>query len=124
MFRKLQDFKEGQTLTLMVNGESVSAEEGETVAGVLMRLDPIFTRTTPVKGASRAPYCMMGVCFECLALVDGTPSVQTCLTTVLNGMRIERQDGRREVRVNAETFGLSLDDRNDLNPNTDRGIEP
>ena len=32
------------------------------------------TRTTPVSGAPRLPYCMMGVCFDCLVTVDGVDS--------------------------------------------------
>jgi D-hydroxyproline dehydrogenase subunit gamma len=50
-------------------------------------------RTTPVTEAPRAPYCMMGVCFECLVEVDGKPSRQACLTTVRDGMVIRRQRG-------------------------------
>jgi predicted molibdopterin-dependent oxidoreductase YjgC len=123
MFRMLQEPKEGKTLTLIVDGESVVAREGETVAGVLLRISPIFTRITPVGGALRAPYCMMGVCFECLAVVDGTYSIQTCLTTVRDGMRVERQNGRREVCVNADASGLSFEESHDVMfLKIDRGI--
>jgi hypothetical protein len=50
-------------------------------------------RTTPVSGAPRQPYCMMGVCFECLATVDGRPNRQLCLETVREGMVVETQLG-------------------------------
>jgi predicted molibdopterin-dependent oxidoreductase YjgC len=36
----------------------------------------------------------MGVCFECLAEVDGQGSTQTCLTVVRDGMQVRRQRGR------------------------------
>ena len=39
----------------------------------------------------------MGACFDCLAVVDGVAGVQTCLTPVRDGMRIERQDGARAL---------------------------
>jgi hypothetical protein len=55
------------------------------------------SRTTPVTGAPRAPYCMMGVCFECLLEIDGEPNQQGCLVTVRAGMRIERQLGKRKA---------------------------
>jgi hypothetical protein len=42
---------------------------------------------------------MMGACFDCLAVVDGRPSVQTCMTPVRDGMRIERQDGARGLAI-------------------------
>ncbi len=66
-------------LTVTIDGQTVIAEPGESVAAVLLRLDPPISRTTPVNGSPRTPYCMMGVCFECLANVDGVGSVQTCL---------------------------------------------
>ena len=95
MFRPLHTGHE--TVAVIVDGIAVQAEVGESVAAVLLRQTPAFARTTPVSGARRAPYCMMGVCFECLAIVDGVGSVQTCLTPVREGMHIERQHGRRGI---------------------------
>ncbi|MGV1963876.1 (2Fe-2S)-binding protein [Rhizobium rhizogenes] len=95
MFKKLHEVRE-EGLTVVVDGEPVSAEAGESVAAVLLRLDPLWSRTTPVSEERRAPYCMMGVCFECLALVDGA-SVQTCLVPVKDGMHVHRQLGRRRI---------------------------
>jgi hypothetical protein len=40
---------------------------------------------------------MMGVCFECLMVIDGMPSRQACMVRVTPGMRIERQLGPREL---------------------------
>ena len=37
------------------------------------------------------PYCLMGVCFECLMEIDGEPDVQSCLVTVREGMVVRRQ---------------------------------
>lgn len=96
MFRKLHE-PAGATLTIEIDGERVSAEAGESVAAVLLRQAFPSNRTTPVSGEARAPYCLMGVCFDCLAEVDGVASVQTCLTQVRPGMRINRQHGRRSL---------------------------
>lgn len=96
MFRKLHE-SGAPALTHTIDGESVRAEPGETVAAVLLRQPEPASRTTPVHESPRAPYCMMGVCFDCLAIVDGVASTQTCLTTVREGMRVERQFGRRSV---------------------------
>jgi hydrogen cyanide synthase HcnC len=57
-----------------------------------------ITRTTPVSGSPRAPYCMMGVCFDCLMEIDGVPNTQACMVPVAEGMRISRQVGARKVR--------------------------
>jgi D-hydroxyproline dehydrogenase subunit gamma len=94
MFRKLHD-PGVDGVTIYVDGEAVAAEAGESIAAVLLRQPEPWTRTTPVSGSRRAPYCLMGVCFECLAEVDGVASVQTCLTPVKGGMRVLRQQGRR-----------------------------
>ncbi|BEG73080.1 (2Fe-2S)-binding protein [Achromobacter xylosoxidans] len=96
MFRKLPE-SDAPALTLTIDGEPVSAAPGETVAAVLLRQPTPASRTTPVHESPRAPFCMMGVCFDCLAIVDGVASTQTCLVTVRDGMRVQRQFGKRSV---------------------------
>ena len=83
-------------LFVFVNGIETSAWMGETVASVLLRV-PGSGRTSPVSGNPRLPYCQMGVCFECLAIVDGVASTQGCLVPVKPGMKIECQRGPREI---------------------------
>lgn len=96
MFRKLHD-PGPQAVTIFIDGRPVRAEIGESVAAVLLRQQEGWSRTTPVSGTPRAPYCMMGVCFECLVEIDGQGSVQSCLTPVAAGMRIARLHGRRSL---------------------------
>lgn len=97
MFRSALDGPQANpTLTIHFGDQEILAWEGETVASVLLRV-PEAQRRTPISGAQRAPYCQMGVCFECLVVVDGVGSVQGCLVPVRQGMRIERQDGPRDV---------------------------
>ena len=64
---------------------------------MLLRQESPASRTTPVHESPRAPFCMMGVCFDCLAVVDGVASTQTCLVTVREGMQVQRQFGKRSV---------------------------
>ena len=87
------------TLTLYFDGRAIRARDGDSVAAALLANGIMTTRATPVGGAPRGPYCMMGACFDCLAVVDGRDGVQTCLTPVRDGMRIERQDGARVLRI-------------------------
>jgi len=95
MFRKLHD-PGAQAVTITIDGNEVQAEIGESLAAVLLRQPQAWSRTTPVSGSPRAPYCLMGVCFECLTEVDGVASVQACMTPVRAGMRVVRQHGRRD----------------------------
>lgn len=96
MFRRL-DGDGGLTVRVFIDGREVQAAPGDTVAGVLLRQADIHARLHPLSGTPRAPFCLMGVCFDCLAVVDGASSVQTCLLPVREGMRIERQPGKAKL---------------------------
>ena len=87
MFQKVHQ-QSGKRLTVYIDGAPVEAEANEYVAAVILRQAQVWSRTTPVSGAKRAPYCMMGVCFECLVEIDGEPNQQSCLVTVRDGMRV------------------------------------
>src|SRR5207253_1002104 len=54
-------------------------------------------RTTLGSGAPRGPYCMMGVCLDCLVTIDGVGNRQACLVRVTDGMAIAMQRGKREL---------------------------
>jgi predicted molibdopterin-dependent oxidoreductase YjgC len=95
MFRRLDE--KGATLVLKVDGREIRAREGDTVAAALLAAGIKHIRTTPVSGAPRAPYCLMGVCFDCLVTIDGVGSRQACLVPVREGMTVETQQGKREA---------------------------
>jgi len=95
MFKSLVKLP-GASITITVDGRAVSCTAGENLAAVLLREGFQPFRTTPVSDAPRMPYCMMGVCFDCLAVVDGMPNRQTCLTVTADGMEVARQIGGPE----------------------------
>jgi predicted molibdopterin-dependent oxidoreductase YjgC len=86
--------KAGGTVCFTLDAEPVMAREGDTLAAAILAHSGAPTRVT-AKGGPRAPYCMMGVCFDCLVEVDGRPNVQACLIPVREGMAVRRQDGLR-----------------------------
>jgi len=92
MFRPLETTSDART-RITVDGRAVFATPGANLAAVLLEAGFAPFRTTPVSGAPRLPYCMMGVCFDCLAVIDGVPNRQTCLEQVRSGMTVERQAG-------------------------------
>jgi len=96
MFQRLPE-PAGREVSITVDGRPATAREGDTVAAALLATGSVTCRTTPVTGAPRAPFCMMGVCFDCLVTVDGTANVQGCMTRVRDGMRIEIQVGKRRI---------------------------
>jgi len=85
------------SLRFTFDGAAVEAREGDSVAAALLAAGVTPCRTTPVSGAPRAPYCMMGVCFDCLVVVDGVGNRQACLVPVRDGMAVESQRGKREL---------------------------
>ena len=86
-----------RSLRLMLDGVPVLARPGESVAAALLAHSGGATRQTPVTGAGRAPYCMMGVCFDCLVTIDGPPNVPACMVSAREGMVIQRQIGARRL---------------------------
>ena len=77
--------------TLIVDGKPVRAVDGESVASALLAAGIQVTRHTAVSGAPRGPWCMMGACFDCVAIVDGRRGVRTCMTPVREGLRVDTQ---------------------------------
>jgi predicted molibdopterin-dependent oxidoreductase YjgC len=96
MFRRLPDAV-GDTIIFTIDGRRAQALAGDSVAAALLLAGVDHCRTTPVSGARRAPYCMMGMCFECLVTIDGVGNRQACLIAVQDGMLVETQQGARAI---------------------------
>jgi predicted molibdopterin-dependent oxidoreductase YjgC len=96
MFKRSDDDARAP-VEIFVDGVSVRARTGDTVSAALLASGLDARRATAVSGAPRLPYCMMGVCFDCLVTVDGVGNRQGCLVPVSPGMKIEVQKGRREI---------------------------
>ena len=77
------------------DGRRLAVLGQRSVAAALLAAGVSLFRSTPVSGAPRAPYCMMGVCFECLLEIDGVANRQACLVQVQPGMKIRSQEGAR-----------------------------
>ena len=96
MFKRLQP-DAGERVTLLVDGKPCTAHVNDSVAAALLASGLDHCRTTAVSGTARGPYCMMGVCFDCLVTIDGAGNAQACLVRVRDGMHIEIQHGKREL---------------------------
>jgi predicted molibdopterin-dependent oxidoreductase YjgC len=86
-------------LAVTIDGQPHMARAGDSVAATLLAAGFAACRTTPVTGSARGPFCMMGVCFDCLVVIDGRPNQQACMIPARDGMRIERQQGAPTVAV-------------------------
>ena len=80
----------GKTITITVDGQKVEACLGEPLVATILASNLPVTRLSIVSGSNRAPYCMMGVCFECLVEVNGVAYQQACMLRVEEGMVVKR----------------------------------
>jgi predicted molibdopterin-dependent oxidoreductase YjgC len=87
----------GPFIEVEFDGRPLAVLGQRSVAAALLAAGVSRFRSTPVSGAPRAPYCMMGACFECLLEIDGMANAQACLVTVQPGMQIRSQEGARRA---------------------------
>lgn len=98
LFRQLPAAASAATLQIHFNDQPLAVPAGSSVAAALLLAGVQRFRDAAVSGEARAPYCMMGVCFECLVEIDGEPSVQSCLVAVREGMTVRTQDAAPVVQ--------------------------
>jgi predicted molibdopterin-dependent oxidoreductase YjgC len=78
-------------------GETMSAQKGDSIAAALIAAGHKIFRTTPISDTTRGPLCMMGVCFECLVEIDGLGNQQACMRNVEEGMQVKIQRGAANI---------------------------
>ncbi|MEW6342853.1 MAG: (2Fe-2S)-binding protein [Paraburkholderia sp.] len=102
-----REAKDGTTgsVAISFDGKALRVPQGVSVAAALLAAGVERFRTTPLSGAARAPYCMMGVCFECLVEIDGVANRQSCLVPVAEGMTVRSQFGMRELNASVALTG-------------------
>lgn len=86
-----------EQVTIAFEGKAMRVPAGVSVAAALLVGGLQEFRSSVTSGSPRAPYCMMGVCFECLVEIDGVPARQSCLVQVRDGMQVRRQTGATRV---------------------------
>jgi len=101
MFR-LRPEASPETITVVVEGRTILVPAGASAAAAVLLAGFRSIRETPVEGNERAPYCMMGVCFDCLAEIDGVPNRQSCMVEARPGMQIRRQIRARKIDPSAQ----------------------
>ena len=94
----------GEIVRFELEGETIPAYEGETIAAAATAAGiRAFRRTR--QGEARGIYCGMGVCFECLVNVDGRGHQRACMTPVRAGMKVRAQ---HHAAVSAGAGGAPL----------------
>ena len=68
------------------NGETISAISGQSVGAALLG-------KTRFNQKGRGVFCGIGVCFDCLVVIDGASNQRACITEVISGMKVQTQVG-------------------------------
>jgi len=89
MFQRLTD-PSRKPVSFRFEGQEIEGAEGDTVAAALLAAGITSLKDAPASGSQRSPYCMMGVCFECLVEIDGAGHQQACLIPIREGMDVRR----------------------------------
>lgn len=93
----LGDASSGRAVTIWLDGEKLSAVEGEPIAAALFAHGRRVLRHTPRNHEPRGVFCGIGRCTDCIMTVDGVPNVRTCVTPVKDGMVIT--SGGKEAKA-------------------------
>ena len=83
----------GREVIIQVDGKSVPAYEGESIAAALIAFGIKVFRKTSRFDSPRNMFCGIGQCSDCSMIVNSIPNVRTCVTPVKSGMIIETQYG-------------------------------
>lgn len=83
----------GGGVSLTVDGVARRARPGDTVATVLLATGRAAWRTTRGGDRPRGVFCGIGVCHDCLVVVNGLPDVRACLREVASRDVVETQRG-------------------------------
>ena len=75
------------------DGESISAITGQSVAAALLAANQRALRKTRFNNNERGVFCGIGVCFDCLVVIDGVTNQRACLIEARPGMKVQTQVG-------------------------------
>ena len=76
-------------IAITLNGERIEGVVGQTLAGLLLAADTMAWRSSPVLHRPRGAFCGIGVCFECLIVVNGQRDVRACQRRAHDGDVVE-----------------------------------
>ena len=75
------------------DGEKIDAITGQSVAAALLSADQRILRKTRFNNNERGVFCGIGVCFDCLVVIDGITNQRACLIEAKSGMKVQTQVG-------------------------------
>jgi len=76
---------DAKTVTIVVDGTEMTGVLGQTLAGVMLAAGTVAWRRTSLGDRPRGVFCGIGVCFDCIAVVNGLADVRVCQRRARDG---------------------------------------
>lgn len=87
----------GEPFEFTFGDRTVTAYPGETVGAALLAAGIVTFRTTRLGGRPRGIFCGIGICFDCLVVVEGRLNQRACLIPARPGLRVQPQEGEGQL---------------------------
>lgn len=84
---------ERREIEFTLDGKTLSGYEGEPIATALRACGVMIHRYTKKYHKPRGIFCAIGRCTDCVMVVNDKPNVRTCITPLVQGMKIQTQYG-------------------------------
>ena len=78
-------------VTFSFNGETFKGVEGQSIAAALMATGVRQLRKTRFDEEPRLIFCGIGICFDCVVVINGVANQRACLVEITDGAKIESQ---------------------------------
>ena len=79
------------TITFTFNGNAIQCEEGQSIAAALINSNQRELRRTRFGDEPRSIFCGIGICFDCVVLINGVANQRSCLIEARDGMKVESE---------------------------------
>ena len=76
-------------ISFTFNGKEFTCESGQSIAAALIASDNRQLRTTRFENEPRSIFCGIGICFDCVLVVDGVANQRSCLIEAKQGLNAE-----------------------------------
>jgi hypothetical protein len=83
----------GGFLRLVIDGAPLEVAAGHSLAAALVEAGRPAWRRTRRHREWRGVFCGIGVCFDCLVTLNGTPGVRACLVDAADGDVVTAEHG-------------------------------
>jgi len=91
-------FNLGRKVKFKYDGNEYEGFEGDTVASALHAAGIRVLGHSHKDGRPRGFYCAIGNCSSCIMVVNGEPNVRVCVEGLKEGMTVETQKGKGDLK--------------------------